>query len=122
MTHAEKEILVIGDRLLIAPARDGEKTSGGLYLPQSVEKKNAVKSGIVVQTGPGYLIPASLEQDEWHEHEDAPRYIPLQVQKGDFVLFLKKQAIEIEYDEKTYMIVQQSDILTIIRDKILGSL
>ncbi|MGM0461507.1 MAG: co-chaperone GroES [Fibrobacterota bacterium] len=122
MSESEKEMIVLGDRVLIAPAHDTGKTTGGLYLPQGVEKKNTVKSGIIVKTGPGYLIPTPIEKEDWHDQDEKPRYIPLEVQEGDYAIFLKKDAVEIEYEEKKYLILPQSSILTIVRDRIFSNL
>jgi len=38
---------------------------------------------------------------------------------GDYAIFLRKEAIEIEYEEKKYLVVPQSGILAVVRSKIL---
>jgi co-chaperonin GroES (HSP10) len=48
--------------------------------------------------------------------------VPLQVEEGDFILFLRKSAIEIEFEKKKYLIVPQSAILLIVREDILGKM
>jgi len=39
------KIIVVGDRLLIKPQEDSEKSHGGLYLPPSVAEKEKVQGG-----------------------------------------------------------------------------
>ena len=116
MIQTEK-IIVVGDRVLIRPEEDLEKTNSGLYLPPGVAQKEKVQGGYVIKSGPGYAIPAPVEDEEpWKEKEPA-KYIPLQAKEGDFVLFLRKDAVEIELDKQKMVIVSQSSILLIIRDE-----
>ena len=44
--------------------------------------------------------------------------MPLQSRKGDYVIFLRSNAVEVEIDGGTYQIVPHSAILLIIRDKL----
>jgi len=46
----------------------------------------------------------------------------LQAEEGDYALFVRKAALEIEFDEEKYLIVPQGAILLLIRDNILGQL
>jgi co-chaperonin GroES (HSP10) len=46
-----------------------------------------------------------------------PEYIPLQAKEGDYALFIKKAGIEVEIDNKTYIIIPHSAILALMRDK-----
>ena len=116
----EKEIIIIGDRVLINPDPGKDKTDSGLYLPQGLAEKEKVNSGYVVKVGPGYVIPHVADSSEpWASKRTETHYIPLQVRIGDYAIFLRKEAIEIEYDEKKFLIVSQSGILAVIRSKIL---
>jgi co-chaperonin GroES (HSP10) len=111
-----RHIVVIGDRVLVAPDGDDEKSAGGLYLPQGVSEKQKVRSGRVVKAGPGYIAPfAEGGAEPWQHAKNEPRYIPLQVKQGDRAIFLRREAIEIEYDAKKYLIVSQSAILAVVR-------
>jgi chaperonin GroES len=115
-----KEIFIIGDRLLISPDTSKDKTEAGLYLPQGMAEKEKVNSGYVVKVGPGYIVPYVQDSTEpWSTSRKEPHYIPLQVRMGDYAIFLRKEAIEIEYEEKKYLIVSQSGVLAVIRSKIL---
>lgn len=52
-----KNLIVIGDRVLIRPSRPNERTESGLYLPPGVQEKEKVQQGYVIKAGPGYAIP-----------------------------------------------------------------
>ena len=114
----KKKIILVGDRVLISPEKENERTTHGLYLPPSVREKEKVQSGIIVSVGPGYPVvnPNYLEQESWSQTKKDPvKYIPLQAEEGDIALFLRDSAIEIQYDNETYLIIQQSSILALVR-------
>ncbi len=115
------KIIVIGDRLLIKPSEGKDKTKSGLYLPPTVSEKEEVQSGYVVKTGPGYPVPdiKSMDDEPWSPPKKEIKYIPLQAKLGDFAIFLRKSAIEIEYEEEKYLIIPQSAILVLIREDFL---
>lgn len=120
-----KHILVVGDKVLLLPDNDRERTEHGLYLPPSDREKEKVQSGFVVKVGPGFPVanPHFIEDEPWSTTpRDPVKYIPLQVEEGDYAIFLKDQAIEIEYDSKKYLIIQQSAILMVIRNDIMEGL
>ena len=120
MKSKSKQILVVGDRLLIQPDK-GDKTSpAGLYLPPSVVEKQEVKGGIVVEVGPGIPLgsPNDSIDEPWKENKSDVKYIPTQAEIGDYALYLGKASIEIEIEKKEYLIVPQSAILILIRDDI----
>lgn len=113
----EREIIIIGDRVLISPDISSERTDSGLYLPQGIAEKEKVQFGYVVKVGPGYVMPHTDSPEPWLRERSEPQYIPLQVKPGDFAIFLRRDAIEIEYEGKKYLIVPQTGILAIIREK-----
>jgi co-chaperonin GroES (HSP10) len=45
------------------------------------------------------------------------RYVPLQAKKGDYALFLRREAIEVEIDGNKYQIVGHNSILLLVRDR-----
>lgn len=116
----KKEIIVVGDRVLIAPSQDEERTEFGLYLPPGVKEKQKVRGGYVMKVGPGYPLPDPDASDD-EPWSTSPRreikYIPLQVQIGDYAIFLNNSAIEIEFETKQYLVVSQSSILALVRDE-----
>ena len=120
MRVGKRRIIVIGDRVLIRPDESSEKSPAGLYLPPTVREKEDVWGGIVVEVGPGLPVsePNSVEEEPWKTDTDNVRYIPSQVETGDYALFLKKASVEINVEEKKYLIVPQAAILVIIREQI----
>jgi co-chaperonin GroES (HSP10) len=46
------------------------------------------------------------------------RYIPLQAKEGDEAVFLREQAIEVEYEGEKYLIVPQSAVLVLLRSEL----
>lgn len=113
-----KEIIIIGDRVLISPDTSKEKTDSGLYLPQGIAEKEKVNGGTVVKVGPGYILPFKDSSEPWLNQSGEPQYIPLQVEEGDYAIFLRKEAVEIEYNEEKYLIVSQQGILAVVRENI----
>ena len=59
MMDSLKNVVVIGDRILIKPLEASNRTGSGLYLPPSVKDHDAVHTGLVMRVGPGYPIPFS---------------------------------------------------------------
>ncbi len=109
---------MVGDKVLVAPDKDQERTEHGLYLPPGVKDKEKVQGGIVVQSGPGYAIANLnfIDQEPWSTSpKDPVKYIPLQAEPGDYALFLRDQAVEIEYEGEKYFILAHSSILMLIR-------
>ena len=113
-----KKLIVIGDRVLIKPKQDSEKTASGLYLPPGVKEKEKVQYGYVVKIGPGYPIPAPADEDEdWKPEENRIKYIPLQAKEGDLAIFLQTGATEILFQKEKYYIVSQASILMLEREE-----
>ena len=111
------ELILVGDRVLIEP-QDGERqTASGLLLPATVTERDKVHSGRVIRVGPGYLMPNPeySEGEPWTEPKEVVRYLPLQAQPGDYAFFLRKEAIEITYQSRTYLIVPHGAILALVR-------
>ena len=123
-SSVKKQLLVVGDRVLVKPTLSQGKTHHGLYLPQGVEEKEKVQTGIVMKTGPGYPMPdpASVDDEPWSRSRHDTKYIPLQVEEGDQVIYLRKSAVELEYERETYLIIPHSAILLIVREDLLGGL
>ena len=113
-----KKLIVVGDRVLIRPSKQSDKTASGLYLPPGVQEKEKIQSGYVIKVGPGYPLPLPAdEEDSWKGREEQIKYLPLQAQEGDLAIFLQKGAIEVIYEEEKYFIVPQASILMLEREE-----
>jgi co-chaperonin GroES (HSP10) len=113
-----KRIIIVGDRVLIKPLKQDEKTASGLFLPPGVEDKEKVRQGFVIKVGPGYPIPLPVDEDDaWKGREEKVKYIPLQAHEGDLALFLQSLSTEIVYEKEKYFIVPQNAILMLEREE-----
>jgi chaperonin GroES len=112
-----KKLIVIGDRVLIRPSKPNEKTESGLYLPPGVQEKDKVQQGIIIKTGPGFVIPLPVEEEIWKSDEEKVKYVPLQAKEGDLAIFLLSGATEVVYEGFKYYIVPQSAILMLEREE-----
>jgi co-chaperonin GroES (HSP10) len=112
-----KKLIVIGDRVLIRPSKPNEKTESGLYLPPGVQEKEKVQQGVVIKTGPGFIIPMPVEEEPWKSDDEKVKYIPLQAKEGDLAIFLVSSATEIVYEGNKFYIIQQSSILMLEREE-----
>ncbi len=113
------KLIVVGDRVLVKPKEENNKTKSGLYLPPGYKEKEEVRSGYVVKAGPGYPIPMPAEDmdEPWKAQDDKVKYVPLQARVGDLALFMQKGAIEIVFHGEKYFIVPQHSILLLERDE-----
>jgi len=84
----------LADRVLVLPAAAEEKTSSGLYIPDSAKEKP--QRGTVIAIGTG-------KKDE-----------PLTVKVGDTVLYGKYSGTELTVDGGDYLIMRESDIFAIL--------
>lgn len=116
------KFIMVGDRVLIKPKSQQERTKSGLYLPPGVQEKEKIYSGYVLKVGPGYPIPAISDGEEpWKDQKDDVKYVPLQPKEGDVAVYLQKSGYEIEFNKEKYVIIPHSAILLLIRDEELFS-
>ena len=112
------KFIVVGDRVLIKPKNQQDRTKSGLYLPQGVQEKEKIHSGYVLKVGPGYPIPAIQDTDEpWKDRGDDVKYVPLQPKEGDEAIYLQNSGYEIEFNKEIFVIIPHSAILMLIRDE-----
>ncbi len=114
----KKNLIIVGDRVLIDPDERMDKTPSGLYLPPTVKEKEKIIGGHVVKIGPGYPIPDSTPDETWRSGKKDIKYLPLQAVEGDYAIFLKDSAMEIEFEERKYLIVPHSAILALVRTEL----
>ncbi len=114
----KKELIVVGDRVLIRLEDGEERTKVGLYLPATAVEGQQVQGGKIVATGPGMPLPVV------EDHLDEPwritgsketRHVPMQAKVGDYALFFRKAAVEITFDDERYLVVPQAAILALAR-------
>jgi len=109
--------IVVGDRVLVKPQEEASRTTSGLYLPVGVAEKERVQSGYVMKIGPGYATSTEVEDEPWKDSANRVKYIPLQAREGDLAIFLRKEAVEIEFEKEKFLIIPQSAILLLIRNE-----
>ena len=119
MIRNDKELIVVGDRVLVKVEEGEERTNVGLYLPSTALDSQAVQGGTIMATGPGQPMPSfdSASSDEpWKEPARETRFVPMQARRGDYVLFFRKAAVEITFENERYLVVPQSAILALVRE------
>ncbi len=89
----------LNDRILVKRVEEEEKTKGGIIIPDTAKEKPA--EGKIVAVGNGRL-------------GDDGKRIPLEVKKGDRVLFGKYGGQEIKVEGEEYLILREDDVLGII--------
>ncbi|MFY9457566.1 MAG: co-chaperone GroES [Candidatus Spechtbacterales bacterium] len=88
------------DHVILTPMKEEEKTRGGIVLPDTASKERP-EQGKVVAVGPGRL---NLRGQR----------VPMEVKKGDVVLFSKYGPNEVKVDDKEYLVAKEDDILAIL--------
>lgn len=112
-----KRLIVVGDRVLVAPEAGEERSTVGLYLPATALEGRQVQGGRIAATGPGTPVaePASLDEEPWKIQGSDLKYVPMQARVGDYALFFRKAAVEITFEGKSYLVVPQAAILVLVR-------
>jgi chaperonin GroES len=118
MEFPRKQLLVVGDRVLITVEDGDDRTRVGLYLPATAIDAQQVQTGLIVATGPGTPIAdlGSLDEEPWRIDARESKNHGMQARVGDHAIFFRKAAVEISFEEKKYLVVPQAAILVLIRD------
>ena len=118
MEFPKKQLLVVGDRVLITPEDGDDRTRVGLYLPATAIDSQQVQTGLIVATGPGTPVAdlSSLDDEPWKVDARDNKNRAMQARVGDHAIFFRKAAVEISFEEKKYLVVPQAAILVLIRD------
>lgn len=90
----------LGDRVIVEPLEQEEKTASGIYIPETAKEKP--QEGLVLAVGEG------------RRDEDGER-VPMDVKTGDKVLFAKYAGTEIKVEGKKLLIMKEADILGILQ-------
>jgi len=92
----------LGDRLVVEHVEQAEKTSGGVFLPDTAKEKP--QKGKVVAVGSGRTL------DNGHK-------LTMEVKVGDTIVYSKYSGSEYKDDDgKEYLIISEKDVLTIVHD------
>jgi chaperonin GroES len=118
MEFPKKQLMVVGDRVLITPEEGDERTRVGLYLPATAIDSQQVQTGLIVATGPGTPVAdlSSLDDEPWKIDTRENRNRGMQAKVGDHAIFFRKAAVEITFEDKKYLVVPQAAILVLVRD------
>jgi chaperonin GroES len=87
------------DRLVVKRVDSETKTSGGIIIPDSVAEKP--QQGEVIAVGPG-------------ARDETGKLVPLDIKKGDKVLFGKWSGTEVKIDGQELLIMKESDIMGVL--------
>ena len=118
MEFPKKQLMVVGDRVLITPEEGDERTRVGLYLPATAIDSQQVQTGLIVATGPGTPVAdlSSLDDEPWKIDARENRSRGMQAKVGDHAIFFRKAAVEITFEDQKYLVVPQAAILVLVRD------
>ena len=93
------KIRPLADRLVVKRTKEEEKTKGGIIIPDTAKEKP--QEGKVIAVGPG-------------ARDDNGKVQPLDVKKGDLILFGKWSGTEVKIDGDDLLIMKESDILGVV--------
>ena len=89
------------DRVVVTRIDADNKTAGGIIIPDTAKEKPT--EGEVIAVGPG-------------GRDESGKLIPIDLKKGDRVLFGKWSGTEVKLDGEELLIMKESDILGVITD------
>ena len=89
----------LGDRLVVERVDPEKKTASGIIIPDTAKEKP--QEGKVVAVGPGH-------------RDKSGKLVPLDVKKGDRVLFAKYGGADVQIGGKDYLILKADDVLGVL--------
>jgi chaperonin GroES len=93
------KIRPLQDRILVKRLEEEAKTKGGIIIPDSAKEKPV--EGVVVAVGKGKVLENGTK-------------LPLEVKKGDRVLFSKYGGTEVKIEGVEHLIMREDDILGVV--------
>jgi chaperonin GroES len=87
------------DRLVVRRIEEKETVKGGIIIPDTAKEKP--QEGEVIAVGNGKIL-------------DSGTKVPMDVKKGDKVLFGKYSGTDIKVDGKEYLILREDEVLAVI--------
>ncbi len=91
----------LGDRLVVEHVEQAEKTSGGVFLPDTAKEKP--QEGTVLAIGSGRTL-------------DNGNKLSMDVKVGDRIIYSKYSGSEIKIEGKDYLIISEKDVLAVFTD------
>jgi chaperonin GroES len=91
------------DRVVVRRFEGEDKTKGGIIIPDTVKEKP--QEGEIIAVGPG-------------ARDESGKLVPLDVKKGDKVLFGKWSGTEVKIDGQDLLIMKESDVMGVIEDAV----
>jgi chaperonin GroES len=89
----------LADRVVVRPIDEAEQMKGGIIIPDTAKEKPM--QGEIIEVGPGRI-------------DDDGKRLPLEVKKGNKVLYGKYSGTEFSIEGNDYLIMRESDIFAII--------
>ena len=90
----------LGDRIVVKPSPSEDVTASGLVLPDTAQEKP--QQGEVIAVGEG-------------KFDDDGKRIPMDVKKGEKILYSKYGGTEVKIKGEDYLILRQDDVLAIVQ-------
>ena len=90
----------LGDKVIVEPLESGERTKGGIYLPDTAKEKP--QEGKVIAVGVGKTLQNG-------------KTVAPEVKAGDRIIYGKYSGNEVRVEEQDYLIINADDILAIIK-------
>ncbi len=91
------------DRVVVARIDPEAKSAGGIIIPDTAQEKPS--QGEIIAVGPG-------------GRDEAGKLIPIDLKKGDRVLFGKWSGTEVKLDGVDYLIMKESDIMGVLQETV----
>ena len=98
----ESPIIPLGDKIIILPQEEGEQTYGNIIIPDAGQEKPEI--GTVLAVGPGRISTDGT-------------LIPNKLEEGQTVMVPKLGAQTVHFENETYVIASENDVLGIIKQK-----
>ncbi len=95
------QVKPLADRVVVKPFEETETVKGGIIIPDTAKEKPM--QGEIIEVGPGRTT------------EDGKK-IPMEVKKGNKVLYGKYSGTEVSIAGEEYLIMRESDIFAVIQD------
>src|ERR1700758_2027523 len=93
------------DRVVVTRIAADNKTAGGIIIPDTAKEKPT--EGEVIAVGPG-------------GRDESGKLIPIDLKKGDRVLFGKWSGTEVKIDGVEYLIMKESDVMGVLTETAAG--